>query len=232
MTLTFGSLFAGIGGLDLGLERAGLKCQWQVENDPYCIRVLTKHWPDIPRYGDVRELSGSTLEAVDVICGGFPCQPISRAGRRSAQGDSRWLWPEFARLVDEVRPRYVIVENVPPITKHGGAGVIADLASLGFDAKWSLIPATTVGAPHLRERFFLVAYTSGRRYQPQKEPLCAGWQGSEFHSWWTTEPGMGRVAHGIPSQMDRLRVLGNAVVPQVAEVIGRWLVKLDEQTTS
>ncbi len=278
MTLTFGSLFAGIGGLDLGLERAGLECQWQVENDPYCIRVLAKHWPDIPRYGDVRELSGSTLETVDVICGGFPCQPVSTAGKQQAQADPRWLWPHFARLVDELSPRYVIVENVPGLwTTTGGSEVISDLAALGYDIRWDHIFAITVGAPHLRERVFIVAYPNRggqvkpRVYEEGGESVLQ-FAGSDWSSegsgrtsstenktmadssgsgpqrqwtqrglrkdqsqiqtagsdWWVSEPQVDRVAHGIPSRVDRLRVLGNAVVPQVAETIGRWLVDLNE----
>ncbi len=242
MTLTFGSLFSGIGGLDLGLERAGLRCQWQVENDPYCIRVLTKHWPSLPRYGDVRELSGSALEAVDVICGGFPCQPVSTAGRRQAQADPRWLWPHFARLVDELSPRYVIVENVPGLwTTTGGAEVVSDLATLGYDIRWDRLFAATVGTPHLRERVFIVAHPKrGRRQRRTRNLWTTGWTQSphsRFIRGWLRDPaekpesGMGRVAHGVPSRLDRLRVLGNAVVPQVAEVIGRWLVEIDEQTT-
>ena len=101
---TFGSLFAGIGGLDLGLERAGWRCRWQVELDPFCERVLAKHWPDVRRYGDIRSV-GADLAPVELICGGFPCQPVSHAGKRRAQADARWLWPEFARVVRAVRPR-------------------------------------------------------------------------------------------------------------------------------
>ncbi len=247
MTLTFGSLFSGIGGFDLGLERAGLECQWQVENDPYCIRVLTKHWPDIPRYGDVRELSGSALETVDVICGGFPCQPVSTAGRRQAQADPRWLWPHFARLVDELSPRYVIVENVPGLwTTTGGAEVVSDLATLGYDIRWDRLFATTVGAPHLRERVFIMAHSLSNRLERVLTDRPAS--GTTFRSnidvayprgrsrHWQQDPaekpesGMGRVAHGVPSRVDRLRVLGNAVVPQVAEVIGNWLIEIDEQS--
>src|SRR4029450_2592075 len=111
--LTFGSLFAGIGGFDLGLERAGLTCRWQVEIDPFCRKVLAKHWPDVTRYADIRELDGRTVDPVDVLCGGFPCQPHSLAGKRGGSADERDLWREFARVIREVGPRWVLAENVP-----------------------------------------------------------------------------------------------------------------------
>src|SRR6266851_8442566 len=103
---TFGSLFAGIGGLDLGLERVGWQCRWQVEIDPFCTDVLTHHWPEVPKYGDIRQLTGSELGAVDLVCGGFPCQPHSVAGKRRGKADERWLWPEFERILRRVRPRF------------------------------------------------------------------------------------------------------------------------------
>jgi DNA (cytosine-5)-methyltransferase 1 len=161
MPLTFGSLFAGIGGIDLGLERAGMVCKWQVERDSYCIGELTKHWPDILKYGDIKNVGKHNLEAVDCIAGGFPCQPVSLAGKRKAQADPRWLWSEFARVVDDLRPRYVLVENVPGLLLRGGNEVIADLATLGYDAEWDCIPASAFGAPHLRYRVFIVAYSPG-----------------------------------------------------------------------
>lgn len=228
--LTFGSLFAGIGGLDLGLERAGLECRWQVEIDPFYREILERHWPEVPKYGDVRELSGSALEAVDVICGGFPCQPVSLAGRRKGEADPRWLWPEFARLVDEVRPRFVVVENVPGLRSLGGAEVIADLASLGYDAEWDSVSAASIGAPHIRERLFIVAYASGGGRNGWTGDIGATGGGEPAHpSWWATEPNVGRVAHGVPSRVDRLRALGNGVVPQVAEhVARRWIIHADQ----
>src|SRR6266850_6229536 len=126
---TFGSLFAGIGGFDLGLERAGWICRWQVELDPFCQRVLAKHWPDVRRYGDVRAFPEPDTERVDLICGGFPCQPVSVAGKRRAQADERWLWPEFARVVRALRPHLVLVENVPGLLQRGIGDVLGDLAA-------------------------------------------------------------------------------------------------------
>jgi len=110
--VTVGSLFSGIGGFDLGLERAGMTVKWQVERDPWCQKILAKHWPDVPRYANVEDV-GTNLECVDLVCGGFPCQPVSVAGQRQGTDDDRWLWPEFRRIVGLLGPRYVLVENVP-----------------------------------------------------------------------------------------------------------------------
>ncbi|KKN09184.1 hypothetical protein LCGC14_1049120 [marine sediment metagenome] len=239
-----GSLFSGIGGLDLGLERAGWEVKWQVEIDEWCRRVLTKHWPDVPKYGDVRELSGADLEPVDLIAGGFPCQPVSLAGRRKAQADSRWLWPEFLRIVSEVRPRLVLVENVPGLLHRGMAEVLGGLSSCGYDAEWGCLSAADVGAPHLRQRVFVVAHAQGLTGQdgktetqrqgglagsggtyPDSEPLVGTPVPREERHPWTTEPDVGRVAYGVPQRVDRLRGLGNAVVPQVAEWIGERLIE-------
>jgi len=159
-TLTVGSLFSGIGGLDLGLERAGMQVKWQVEIDDYCQRVLAKHWPDVKRYGNVQEC-GDNLEQVDLICGGFPCQPVSCAGQRKGDADDRWLWPEFRRIVRILRPRWVLAENVPGLLSIDAGrlfgDVLRDLAESGYDAEWDCIPAATVGAPHIRYRVFILA---------------------------------------------------------------------------
>jgi DNA (cytosine-5)-methyltransferase 1 len=287
--VTFGSLFAGIGGMDLGLERAGMVCRWQVEIDDYATRVLEKHWPDVVRFRDVRGVGSHNLEPVDLICGGFPCQDISNAGKRAGIGGERsGLWSEFARIAGELRPRYVVVENVSALLGRGLDTVLGDLAALGLDAEWHCIPASAVGAPHRRDRVFVLAYDpkhgrgaggqgrfdpgcSGEPEQPLQDVAYAhpgrrpGWAGEqrasgrrepengrdvpdaagagleEWHGvlargarphattaasvWWSVEPNVGRVAHGIPSRMDRLRCLGNAVVPQVAEFIGRQLME-------
>ena len=276
-----GSLFSGIGGLDLGLERAGMEIVWQVEVNEWCRRVLERHWPDVGRFSDVRELTRKQLAPVDVICGGFPCQPVSHAGRRAGESDSRWLWPEFHRIICEVKPRWVLVENVPGLRSVDDGrlfgGILRDLAEAGYDAVWFDLSAADVGAPHLRYRVFIVAYTDDERPQgrerrvlqerPRKlsvgsgSALVANTQGiagqdgqaeaqrqgrlagssdtnadsespfrppitrEECHPW-TVEPDVGRVATRISSRVDRLRGLGNAVVPQVAEVIGRWIMEV------
>jgi DNA (cytosine-5)-methyltransferase 1 len=156
--VTFGSLFAGIGGFDLGLERAGMQCEWQCEIDPYARRVLEKHWPDVRRYDDVRTMLDYKPHAVDLICGGFPCQDISNAGRRAGiDGERSGLWSEYARIIGTLRPRYVLVENVAALLGRGIGRVLGDLSSLGYDAEWHVISAASVGAPHVRERVWIVA---------------------------------------------------------------------------
>jgi DNA (cytosine-5)-methyltransferase 1 len=234
MPMTFGSLFAGIGGFDLGLERAGMTCKWQVEIDDYASRVLAKHWPDVPRHDDVRTFPTAAQDwAVDVICGGFPCQDISVAGKGAGLAGSRsGLWYEFARIIGELRPRYVIVENVAAILGRGIKSVLGSLSSLGYDAEWHVIPASAVGAPHRRERVWIIAYANDQS-QPNVSlndvSRCRLPELEGTHEWWVAEPDVGRVAHGVPSRVDRLRCLGNAVVPQVVEVIGRAIIKAEAE---
>lgn len=328
--MRYGSLFSGIGGLDLGLERAGMECAWQVEIDDYCRRVLAKHWPDVPKHADIFDVDFTTLPPVDLICGGFPCQPFSVAGRRKGKDDARYLWPEFARAIGEARPRWVLLENVPGLLAMAGefGQILSDLAALGFDAEWDCIPAAAVGAPHLRYRVLVVAHAQG---QPQRPGFCQdqpgekwgrrsghgggdvadtkgerlegsrpgerrkpireaaqrgrsghgggevsnpqsngrgqGRQGgptgqhprvrdpegalaharrprlqvgqgifargprpqptTEAYFWWSTEPDVGRVANGVPNRVDRIRALGNAVVPQVAEWVGLRIMEAE-----
>lgn len=160
--MTVGSLFSGIGGIDLGLERAGMTIRWQVEKDDWCRRVLSKHWPDVPKYKDITTLTGHELERVDVLAGGFPCQPASVAGSRKGNEDvERWLWPHFEKLIRVLRPRIVLVENVTGLfTVNGGAAfgeVIGGLASMRYDCEWEVLSARDIGAPHLRNRLWIVA---------------------------------------------------------------------------
>lgn len=244
--MTFLSLFSGIGGLDLGLERAGMRCVGQVEVDPFCRRVLAKHWPDVPRFEDVRTFDPSCInEQIDVVAGGFPCQPTARCGYQRRQEDHRWLWPQFARIVREVRPDYVIVENPTGLFDGGIGDVLGDLAALGFDAEWDCLPARTVGAAHSRDRLWLVGYSDcvgqpGQVY-PSKLPQAHEADaddsavGSVCFAW---PPGPGsvdsipRMADGLSRQLVRTRrkqshtALGNAVVPQVAELIGRAILAM------
>jgi DNA (cytosine-5)-methyltransferase 1 len=242
--MTFGSLFAGIGGLDLGLERAGMECRWQVEIDPFARQVLAKHWPDVPRYEDVRDVGSENLEPVDLICGGFPCQDISHAGNRSdrngVRGERSGLWAEFARLIRELRPRYVLVENVSALLVRGLGTVLGDLAAVGYDAEWDVLPAATFGAPQRRERVFLVAYPHGTGWgrRPERHVLPEARleppprrhvDGLDLATSgpWQTLPDVLRVDYGLSGTVDRLRALGNAVVPQVAEWIGRRILEAD-----
>lgn len=233
MTLTVGSLFSGIGGMDLGLERAGMEVRWQVEQDAWCQRVLAKHWPNVTRYEDVKTVDWTQVEPVDVVAGGFPCQPVSLAGKRLAQDDPRWLWPEFARCLRVLRPRFAVVENVPGLLTTGMGDVLGDLAEAGFDAEWGVFPACAVGAPHTRSRVFIVAHTKGKRRDGWRDAWSAqelsesqGCDTREIRPWREESCPVG-VAHGVPSRVDRLRGLGNAVVPQVAEWIGRRIVEVE-----
>ncbi len=229
MALTVGSLFSGIGGIDLGLERAGMKIMWQIEVDPFLRRILGKHWPNVNRYGDIRELDINELERVDLICGGFPCQPVSLAGRRKGKDGPRWLWPEFERAIRILRPRFVLVENVPGLLTRGMDEVLRSLAALGYDAEWTVLSAAAFGAPHLRERLWVVAYSFGQGLEVGQvfggdaaKELAAFVRDSRSH--WATEPDVGRMAYGIPHRVDRIKALGNAVVPQIAEWIGRRIL--------
>ena len=315
-------LFSGIGGFSLGLERAGMKTVAFCEIDPYCRRVLAKHWPGVPIHDDIKTLAYATGErcgqgrqgriverrqngasesstiydgAVDVVCGGFPCQDISTAGQRAGIDGSRsGLWGEFARLIGEIRPRYAIVENVTALLHRGLDRVLGDLATLGYDAEWHCIPAAALGAPHRRDRVWIVGYPN-EHSQPagtvdaeapvmrgsvadaesngsdgewntwatvQSTPRgrCGGLRSSisdilshelvgvankppsDTHAktcrprptasqpdWWSVEPDVGRVANGVPSRTHRLRALGNAVVPQIPELIGRAILDAEGQ---
>jgi len=321
MTLTVGSLFSGIGGLDLGLERAGMNVIWQSEIDPYACRVLNKHWPEVPNYGDIKTINWGNVVRPDVICGGYPCQPFSQAGKRRGEDDPRHLWPWVRDAISKLRPRFAILENVRGHLSMGGLTVIGELASIGYDAEWRIISAASVGANHRRDRIIIVAYPNssnapnGRQcthLQSQNRSWGNDRSGSQSdigqvslgssrcdtddvahtydtrsgtspsrtnanrsqkvqkrdnepqswlsrcsaemayasgercmdrrltvyptdgrfptfaepaeRGWWQTEPNVGRVANGIPHRVDRLKGLGNAVVPQVAEVIGRLVI--------
>ena len=316
-TLTVGSLFAGIGGFDLGLTRAGFDIAWQVEIDPYCQRVLAKHWPHVQRYGDIRAVDWGTVEPVDLLCGGFPCQDISLAGKGAGlAGERSGLWFEYAKAIEALTPRYVIIENVAALRSRGLDQVLGSLAALGYDAEWHCVPAYAVGAPHRRDRIWIIAYSteprsfsgaqpgvysreeSARSWDGESQRFCgaspsrivadaegARLEGSRHVSgsdrcraetgllgrsrevladasieqrdrwvhWtcgWEREPQealrdargrgkeeawmsipeslLGRVAHGIPHRVDRLKGLGNAIVPQIAEMIGAWILLREE----
>src|SRR6186713_3087505 len=170
--MTVGSLFSGIGGFDLGFERAGFEIRWQVEIDAYASAVLAQHWPTVRRYRDVRTVCGGCLDPVDVICGGFPCQPHSLAGKRAGSSDERDLWPHFARLIRECHPRWVVAENVPGLLSSEAGRffgtVLGDLAACGYDAEWQSLPASAFGAPHRRDRVWLVAYPDQRRREVER----------------------------------------------------------------
>lgn len=239
--MTFGSLFAGIGGIDLGLERAGMQCRWQVEIDPFCRKVLAKHWLEVKRYGDIQELSGKELERVDCIAGGFPCQDISISGQRRGivEGTRSGLWANYAWLIGELRPRIVLIENVSGLLANEPMRrVLGDLSALGYDAEWDMFPARIAGAPHKRERLWIIAYPNG---EGPKRPLLSGQDirmptrtaSTQFGNrrvscggWWADGAGL-RVGDGVRVRLDRNRIrsLGNAVIPQIAEWIGKRIME-------
>lgn len=234
--MTFGSLFAGIGGFDLGFERAGLECKWQVEIDGYANRVLAKHWPNVRRWPDVRTWPQPDTEYVDVICGGFPCQDISYAGRGAGlDGERSGLFFEAVRVVRQLRPRFVVLENVAALLSRGLDRVCGTLAEIGYDTEWHCIQAADVGAPHIRDRVFIIANPTGVRFSAvqngsqqnkQHKQTCKGWvQQLSGTIQWIPEPSVCRVDDGFSNGVDRLRGLGNAVVPQVAEWIGRRIME-------
>lgn len=244
--LTVGSLFSGIGGLDVGLERAGMRVIWQSEVDDLACAVLAKHWPDVPNLGDVTTIDWSNVERPDVLIGGYPCQPFALNGHRRGVTDERHLWPFMADAVRVLRPRYVVAENVPGHLSLGFDVVLADLAGLGFDVEWSVVSACAMGAPHTRERLYFVAHPQGHGWRgiwhqgPEAPLRPAGHvdrepQGSGPAPYWSAVPAPSVVgmAHGVRSDVDRARLKahGNAVVPQVAEWIGCRIVALAAAST-
>jgi DNA (cytosine-5)-methyltransferase 1 len=283
--VTIGSLFSGIGGLEMGLEMCGLgPVAWQCDSDPYARAVLAKHWPTVKRYDDVRAING-TAARVDVVCGGFPCQDISNAGKRAGiTGERSPLWFEFARVIRVLRPRVVFVENVAALANRGLDAVLGSLAAMGFNAEWGVFSAAEAGAPHRRERLFVLAYADRAglalgAQQPAREEQSPSERGgsavanalrkgelqpqggvADVRRWagnggqpladskgvrrklggrveqregsegagnvhhWAIEPDVGRVAHGVSARAHRLRLLGNAVVPEQAALAFRALI--------
>jgi DNA (cytosine-5)-methyltransferase 1 len=228
VSLTVGSLFSGIGGIDLGLERAGMRVIWHSEIDPYACRVLRRHWPDVPNLGDITDIDWSTVERPDIICGGYPCPAFSQAARgRNVAPD---LWPHMRGCIEALRPRYAILENVAAHLGRGFAGVLADLDALGFDAEWSVVTACSLGAPHVRRRLFVVAHADGGSQPGSAIDAQAPFLrhvATPAIGWPQHPAGTVGMANGIPDGMDRhrLRALGNAVVPQIAEHIGRMILE-------
>ena len=317
--LTVLDLFSGIGGFSLGLERTGgFETIQFVEINTFCQKVLKKHWPEVPCHDDITTYTAPEGFA-DVICGGFPCQDISTAGKGAGiEGARSGLWKEYARLIGEVRPRFAIVENVSALLGRGLGVVLGDLAALGYYAEWHCIPASAVGAPHRRDRVWILAHrnsnrlmggesrSKGHQGEAQSQPFISrenvahtgcnrgrsskeldrdeakrgqgilnstdsgedvahpdfcgvegprakfktagvggsgedvahapGFYAQRLHngqgkgkswggSWWAVEPNVGRVAHGVPSRVDRLKSLGNAVVPQIPELLGNAILE-------
>ena len=171
--MTVLDLFSGIGGFALGLQRAGFTTKYFCEIDPYCRQVLAQHWPTVPCFEDVRTLRGADLGPIDLICGGFPCQDISVAGKGAGLSGARsGLWSEYARLIQEIKPKYVLIENVAVLRSRGLDQILREIAALGYDAEWHCIPACAVGAPHRRDRIWIVAYAQGQRINGDQRVVC------------------------------------------------------------
>ena len=253
-------LFAGIGGFSLGFEWAGLsKPVAFSEIEPYCQKVLAKHWPNAYQFGDIRNVTKESIEQsgvgpIDIVTGGFPCQPHSLAGKRLASRDERDLWGEYARVIGEIRPRWVVAENVRGLLSSENGRyfgkVLRDLAELGYDAEWHIIPAASIGAPHQRARLFLVAYPTcfGLESANNNRILCkqtniSGNNGFDSAEAWTNgdkslgidsksaiESNFLRMVDGFSNSVDRLKALGNAIVPQVAQFVGECIKRAEAQT--
>ena len=285
MKLQHLDLFSGIGGFSLGLEATGgFETKAFCDIEKYPRQVLQKHWPHVKQYEDIKELNYERLKAdgidsIDIITGGYPCQPFSIAGRQKGEQDPRHLWPEYFRLVKELRPTWVIGENVSGHIKLGLDTVIEDLESEDYSVRPFSISASSIGANHQRERIWILAHSRRSQWpraelrgenenetrkenanqferssstsevdvaNTNDERLQRQWQSrnqftSRFNSsresseegqrtvgqgWWESEPNMGRVAHGIPKRVDRLKSLGNSLVPQIPYYIGKTILEV------
>lgn len=280
--MTHGSLFSGIGGFDLAAEWMGWENVFSVEIDEWCNKVIAKNFPNVKRYRDIKEFDGTIYRgAIDVLSGGFPCQPFSQAGKRKGKSDDRFLWPEYLRIIREIQPAYVVGENVAGlISMEDGEtleGIFTDLEGEGYEVESFIIPACGVGAWHRRDRIWIVAYPMFRRgsrirqydrqdlsrkgakkrnlnendvsYTNRQGFQAFGEQGGVqkaegktrsgtergcmlgrkwSESWWESEPSVGRVANGISNRMDRIKGLGNSVVPQVVYEIFKAIDLLND----
>lgn len=250
--LAVGSLFSGIGGIDLGLQMAGMRIAWQCERDEWCRRILAKHWPGVQRYGDINEIDTNGLAPVDVVAGGFPCQPFSTAGKRKGKSDDRYLWPRMLEIISSIKPTWVLGENVAGLISLGLDTVLSDLERCGYSVQAFVVPAAAIDAPHRRDRVWVVAHANGHGFnwinatQGEDRPWahdndlqerergnvsatgmhCEGWRE------WASEPRMVRMVYGVSYQVDRIRALGNAVVPGVVAEIGRAIICADKIFTT
>jgi DNA (cytosine-5)-methyltransferase 1 len=237
-------LFSGIGGFSLGLERAGMETIAFCEIEDFPRQVLKKHWPNIPIAGDIRKLSynrktqeliydGEVIYVgpIDLICGGYPCQPFSQIGRRKGAEDDRHLWPEYRRLIREIRPHWVVGENVIGHASMGLDEVLSDLENLHYTSQAFDIPAGAVGANHERRRIWIVAHADSEGLQGQPSPGISGWDTAVRHNWksdrWMPAPRICRGGDGVSRKVDRLKGLGNAVVPQIPEIIGMAIMEIE-----
>jgi len=248
--LTFGSLFTGIGGFDLGFERAGMVCKWQVEIDNYCNKVLEKHWSGIKRYRDIRKCGKYNLDKVDVIIGGFPCPAFSIAGKRGGfQQDD--LFFEMLRVCNEISPDWVVFENVQGFVKWRKEA-INEIKNIGYDIVDVILDARDFGIPQSRRRWFGICFRQGNSINPQLLQRVQGIESKGLYGvrsyventkrGWThtiqtkdkwraicSNAKRMRIDNGVSNRMDRLRCLGNAVVPQVAEFVAKGILQIDQK---
>ncbi|BAD65383.1 site-specific DNA-methyltransferase [Shouchella clausii KSM-K16] len=275
-------LFAGIGGIALAAEWAGIETVAFCEREPFCQKILNKHWPDVPIFDDIKTLDKKALEergidvgAIELITGGFPCQPYSVAGKRKGTEDDRDLWPEMFRIIEEIRPTWVVGENVANFANMELDRTLFDLESIGYKGRAFVLPAAAVEAPHERMRTFIVSHSNsvrrndrgnnrqerqiqgerhrndkknqpewfgrldrarevravfpntnverkGENYNQQFTGFC-----EEHRGRWAVEPDVGRVAHGVSNRVDRIKGLGNAVVPQQIYPIFETIMKIE-----
>jgi DNA (cytosine-5)-methyltransferase 1 len=264
MNLTHFSLFTGIGGIDLAAEWAGFTTVGQCEYADYPTKVLEKHWPNVPRWKDVRELTVESIRKqgigeITLLSGGFPCQPHSLAGKRLASDDERDLWPEYRRLIGEIRPKWVLAENVPGLLSSEDGrffrGILRDFAELGFNVGWCSYPAAWVGAVHRRERLFTVAHSNSKRRffmgegeQKQRDKIntqksCStkawAWPDAESHKLFrngarilTTGIGANeRNDNGLEEGVHRLKCVGNMVMPDHVHPILKAIAEIERSLT-
>lgn len=257
-------LFSGIGGFSLGLERAGMETVAFCEQDEHCQRVLKKHWPKVPIFEDIKNLKAKHLPSdIFLVAGGFPCQDVSVAGNKKGFKDElgqktrSGLWEEFKRIIKEAEPRYAIIENVANLRNLGLNQVIKDLWSIGYACEWHIISARSIGACHLRERIWIIAYSDSTnlRKQPRRgsgetsnpdmprlwKPFASEKESSRWwakattslRDWWKVESAICRVDDGLPRGLDkgrkeRVKQLGNTVLPQIPELIGRAIMEYEK----
>lgn len=234
-------LFSGIGGFSLGLESAGMETVAFCEQDKFCQKILAQHWPTLPIHSDITELNGYEYRGtIELVCGGFPCQPFSVAGKQRGAEDDRALWPEMLRVIREVAPRWVIGENVSGIIQMELDNVLSDLEGEGYTCWTFVLPACAVDAPHRRDRVWIVAHTNCSGSQRREEARNFGGIrprrneqpercSDDAGAIWFPEPNVGRVANGIPDRSHRIKALGNAVVPPLVAEIGRIVMEFDQQ---
>lgn len=224
-------LFSGIGGFSLGFKAAGFDVLAHAEIEAYPAAVLSAVWPKVPNLGDVRMMKYDGT--VDVVCGGFPCQDISLANSGSMvglEGSRSGLWSEFFKQIQRHNPTFAVIENSPVLRTKGLDRILSELCEIGYDAEWHCIPATAVDAPHSRDRVWVIAYPAGIGDRLPEGQVLTGRHFIEYAPGWKAEPGICRVADGVPDQSHRLKALGNAVVPDIAFVIGKAIMEASKFT--